>query len=255
MWKGKLNVGDFGLLSAVGLLILILPAGFLLCVRFDAVLQMFSAVLSLDDLHHALMIFSGVFHAIYNIISMTIILTMFSPIQHALLNVAKRVTVVLGFFIVTFSTASSVSPLNVFSAVSCITIIVFGNRHIKVSFFSFRLEISQTDKYGFNKSFVSDTDHRRINIKVKGPNQSQRLVFLQAGSPFCSFSLSSSYQLHLLASQVWYLLLLVAISRHSGHSSNLSHLQHCFASLLFQPLVTSLFSSVPLPLASTRPGR
>ena len=145
MCKGKLNVGDFGLLSAVGLLILILPAAFLLCVRFDAVLQMFYAVLSLDDLHHALMIFCGVFHAIYNIISMTIILTMFSPIQHALLNVAKRVTVVLGFFIVTFSTASSVSPLNVFSAVSCITIIVFGNRHIKVSFFSFRLKISQTE--------------------------------------------------------------------------------------------------------------
>ena len=133
MCKGKLNVGDFGLLSAVGLLILILPAAFLLCVRFDAVLQMFYAVLSLDDLHHALMIFSGVFHAIYNIISMTIILTMFSPIQHALLNVAKRVAVVLGFFVVTFSTASNVSPFNVFSAVSCITIIVFGNKHIKVS--------------------------------------------------------------------------------------------------------------------------
>ena len=76
---------------------------------------MFYAVLSLDDLHHALMIFAGVFHAIYNIISMTIILTMFSPIQHALLNVAKRVTVVLGFFIVTFSTSNSVSPFNVFS--------------------------------------------------------------------------------------------------------------------------------------------
>ena len=95
---------------------------------------MFYAVLSLDDLHRALMIFSGVFHAIYNIISMTIILTMFSPIQHALLNVAKRVTVVLGFFIVTFSTANTVSLTNVFSAVSCIIIIVFGNRHIKVSF-------------------------------------------------------------------------------------------------------------------------
>ena len=113
-----------------------LPTVFLLCVRTDVIFQMFSAVLSLDDLHRALMIFSGVFHAIYNIISMTIILTMFSPIQHALLNVAKRVTVVLGFFIVTFSTASSVSLLNVFSAISCITIIVFGNRHIKVSFFS-----------------------------------------------------------------------------------------------------------------------
>ena len=113
-----------------------LPTVFLLCVRTDVIFQMFSAVLSLDDLHRALMIFSGVFHAIYNIISMTIILTMFSPIQHALLNVAKRVTVVLGFLIVTFSTASSVSLLNVFSAISCITIIVFGNRHIKVSFFS-----------------------------------------------------------------------------------------------------------------------
>merc|ERR1719410_1142783 len=73
----------------------------------------------------------GLFHATYNIISMTIILTLFSPIQHALLNVAKRVTVVLGFFIVTFSTANTVSLTNVFSAVSCIVIIVFGNRHIK----------------------------------------------------------------------------------------------------------------------------
>ena len=131
--KGKLNVADFGLLSAVGLLILTIPAIFVSCFRTETIFQMFHAGLSLNDLHHALLIFSGVFHAIYNIISMTIILTMFSPIQHALLNVAKRVTVVLGFFIVTFSTSSSVSPFNVFSAVSCITIIVFGNRHIKVS--------------------------------------------------------------------------------------------------------------------------
>ena len=112
-----------------------LPTVFLLCVRTDAIFQMFYAVLSLDDLHRVLLIFSGVFHAIYNIISMTIILTMFSPIQHALLNVAKRVTVVLGFFIVTFSTASNVSPLNVISAFSCLTIIIFGKRHIKVSYF------------------------------------------------------------------------------------------------------------------------
>ena len=133
--KGKLNVGDFGLLSAFGLLILSLPTVFLLCIRTDAIFQMFYALLSLDDLHRVLMILSGVFHAIYNIISMTIILTMFSPVQHALLNVGKRVAVVLGFFIVTFSTASSVCPFNVFSAVSCITIILFGNRHIKVSFF------------------------------------------------------------------------------------------------------------------------
>ena len=131
--KGKLDVGDFGLLSAFGLLILSLPTVFLLCIRTDAIFQMFYALLSLDDLHRVLMILSGVFHAIYNIISMTIILTMFSPVQHALLNVGKRVAVVLGFFIVTFSTSSSVSAFNVFSAVSCIVIIVFGNRHIKVS--------------------------------------------------------------------------------------------------------------------------
>ena len=133
--KGRLSVGDFGLLSAVGLLILTLPAVLLLSVRTHTVFQMFHALLSLDHSHHALVIFSGAFHAIYNIISMTIILTMFSPIQHALLNMAKRVTVVLGFFIVTFSTASNVSPLNVISAFSCLTIIIFGKRHIKVSYF------------------------------------------------------------------------------------------------------------------------
>ena len=132
--KGKLNVADFGLLSAVGLLVLAVPSVFLLCFRTSAIFQMFFAIVSLDELHHALMLFMGVFHATYNIISMTIILTLFSPIQHALLNVAKRVTVVLGFFIVTFSTANTVSLTNVFSAVSCIIIIVFGNRHIKVSF-------------------------------------------------------------------------------------------------------------------------
>ena len=132
--KGKLNVADFGLLSAVGLLVLAVPSVFLLCFRTTAVFKMFSAIVSLDELHHALMLFMGLFHATYNIISMTIILTLFSPIQHALLNVAKRVTVVLGFFIVTFSTANTVSLTNVFSAVSCIVIIVFGNRHIKVSF-------------------------------------------------------------------------------------------------------------------------
>ena len=130
---GKLNVADFGLLSAFGLLILTLPTLFLLCVQTDAFLQMFYTIISLDNLHYALVILSGVFHAVYNIISMTVILSMFSPIQHALLNVGKRVTVVLGFFIVTFSTASSVSLLNVVSAVSCIAIIVFGNQHIKVS--------------------------------------------------------------------------------------------------------------------------
>ena len=137
--KGKLNVADFGLLSAVGFIILTLPMVFLLCVRTKAFLEMFNTIISLDNLHRAMVMLSGVFHATYNIISMTIILTMFSPIQHALLNVAKRVTVVLGFFIVTFSTSSSVSAFNVFSAVSCIVIIVFGNRHIKVSIFNFHI--------------------------------------------------------------------------------------------------------------------
>ena len=131
--KGKLNVADFGLLSAVGLQVLAVPSIFLLCFRTNAIFQMFTAIGSLDELHHVLMLFMGVFHATYNIISMTIILTLFSPIQHALFNMAKRVTVVLGFFIVTFSTADTVSRTNVFSAVSCIIIIVFGNRHIKVS--------------------------------------------------------------------------------------------------------------------------
>ena len=57
--KGKLNVADFGLLSAVGLLILTLPAIFIFCFRTETIFQMFHAVLSLDNLHHALLIFSA----------------------------------------------------------------------------------------------------------------------------------------------------------------------------------------------------
>ena len=71
---------------------------------------------------------TGLFHPIYNIISLTVILSMFSPIQHALLNVAKRVTVVLGFLIFTYSTSTGVSMTNIISGCLCITVIIWGNR-------------------------------------------------------------------------------------------------------------------------------
>ena len=77
---------------------------------------MITSIVSLDSKYHLMLLGLGLFHATYNIISMTVILSMFSPIQHALLNVAKRVTVVLAFFLVTFTTANQVSPINIISA-------------------------------------------------------------------------------------------------------------------------------------------
>ena len=134
-----------------------------------------------------------------------------------------------------FSTASSVSPFNVFSAVSCITIIVFGNRHIKVSISIFFLHGSSIQERPL--LLILTILCQRISSKMKGPKQSQCLVcFCLEVGPFSSSSFSpSSYQLHLTTPASW--LPLVATSPPSGRSSNPSHLQPLSASLIFQPLV------------------
>lgn len=42
---------------------------------------------------------SSVCHVVYNAVSLTVVLSMFNPLQHAFLNIAKRVSIVLVFYI------------------------------------------------------------------------------------------------------------------------------------------------------------
>ena len=99
-------------------------------------LELIYKLINLPRTSHLFLAATGLFHPIYNIISLTVILSMFSPIQHALLNVAKRVTVVLGFLIFTYSTSTGVSMTNVISGCLCISVIMWGNRvKVRISVF------------------------------------------------------------------------------------------------------------------------
>ena len=91
-----------------------------------------------------------------------------------------------------------------------------------------------------------------MNRKVKGRNQSQCLVGLEVVPFSSSSSTMSSCKLHQLSTLAS---LPLVISPPSGRSSSPSHPQPLSASLTFQPLVSSLSSFVPPPLASTTPRR
>jgi len=69
------------------------------------------------------LIISSISHALYNIISLTIILSFFNPVQHAMLNVGKRTSIVLVFYI--FS-QRPFTILNLISAILCLIVSIVG---------------------------------------------------------------------------------------------------------------------------------
>merc|ERR1711892_194009 len=69
------------------------------------------------------LIISSISHALYNIISLTIILSIFNPVQHAMLNVGKRISIVLVFYI--FS-QRPFTILNLISAILRLIVSIVG---------------------------------------------------------------------------------------------------------------------------------
>merc|ERR1711892_354932 len=84
------------------------------------------------------LIISSVSHALYNIISLTIILSIFNPVQHAMLNVGKRTSIILVFYI--FS-QRPFTILNLMSAILCLIVIIVG-----VKVMSTKKDIEVSDK-------------------------------------------------------------------------------------------------------------
>merc|ERR1711892_869105 len=84
------------------------------------------------------LIISSISHALYNIISLTIILSFFNPVQHAMLNVGKRTSIVLVFYI--FSQRPP-TILNLMSAILCLIVIIVG-----VKVMSTKKDIEFSDK-------------------------------------------------------------------------------------------------------------
>jgi len=69
-------------------------------------------------------------HAVYNLVSLTLVLSIFNPVQHALLNVGKRISIVMALFV--FS-QRSFSIVNIFSAMICLAVIIYGVKVVKVN--------------------------------------------------------------------------------------------------------------------------
>ena len=67
-------------------------------------------------------------HAIYNMISLTLVLSTFNPVQHSLLNVGKRISIVIALY---FFSQRVLSPVNIVSAGLCLLVCVSGVRAVR----------------------------------------------------------------------------------------------------------------------------
>ena len=76
--------------------------------------------------HHLLV--SSLCHAVYNIVSLTLVLAVFSPVQHSLLNVGKRISIVIALYV--FS-QRELSPVNIVSGGLCLLVCVSGVRAVR----------------------------------------------------------------------------------------------------------------------------
>ena len=76
---------------------------------------------SVDLLSNPHLLLSASNHVVYNIISLTAVLVLFDPLQHALLNVAKRVSIVLVFYLFI---QQNFALMNSMFAVTCLIISV-----------------------------------------------------------------------------------------------------------------------------------
>merc|ERR1719206_548906 len=124
--KSATTLDGFAALSVGGLLSLLPLWVFSYSLVYDNYFPLLSDKNS--DLRFFLFI-SSISHALYNIISLTIILLFFNPVQHAMLNVGKRTSIVLVFYI--FS-QRHFTALNFVSAVCCLIISVVSVQALSV---------------------------------------------------------------------------------------------------------------------------
>ena len=118
--KSATTLDGFASISVGGLISLI-PAW---VVSYIFGFDKFIDITDIDESNLNYIIFiSATSHALYNIISLTIILAYFNPVQHAMLNVGKRTSIVLVFYI--FS-QRPFTVFNLISAVICLTVSVVG---------------------------------------------------------------------------------------------------------------------------------
>ena len=115
--KSATTLEGFAALSFGGLLSLIPTWLFSYILGYD---QYSSLVTSSSSQVHYFLIISSISHALYNIISLTIILSFFNPVQHAMLNVVKRTSIILVFYIF------SQRPFTVWNSVLLLVWLVFG---------------------------------------------------------------------------------------------------------------------------------
>ena len=74
------------------------------------------------------LLLSSLCHAVYNIVSLTLVLAVFSPVQHSLLNVGKRISIVIALY---FFSQRVLSPVNIVSAGLCLLVCVSGVRAVR----------------------------------------------------------------------------------------------------------------------------
>ena len=74
------------------------------------------------------LLLSSLCHAVYNIVSLTLVLAVFSPVQHSLLNVGKRISIVIALYV--FS-QRLLSPVNIVSAGVCLLVCLSGVRAVR----------------------------------------------------------------------------------------------------------------------------
>ena len=111
--QSKTTIEGFAAISLTGFIALI-PVGFIfICYSYIQETQ-----LEMIDTNPYLLL-SAVSHVVYNLISLTAVLVMFDPLQHALLNVAKRVSIVLVFYLFV---QQIVNPFNSLMAVTCLIV-------------------------------------------------------------------------------------------------------------------------------------
>ena len=78
--------------------------------------------------HSQDLLVSSLCHAVYNIVSLTLVLAVFSPVQHSLLNVGKRISIVIALYV--FS-QRVLSPVNIVSGGLCLLVCVSGVRAVR----------------------------------------------------------------------------------------------------------------------------
>ena len=113
----KPTLAGFASMSVVGLLVMV-PSllTVLLCTPHHI------------NYHSQELLFSSLCHAVYNMVSLTIVLAVFNPVQHSLLNVGKRISIVIALYV--FS-QRVLSPVNIVSAGLCLVVCVSGVRAVR----------------------------------------------------------------------------------------------------------------------------